>query len=87
MHFFCKCYFSFISTFDEFGRMKFLELNYLVYENLVRAFYSNAIYVEVDDDENAMFVNHITTFVMRMALMVNTVSIARVLEILDEWGM
>ena len=32
--FFCKCNFSFISTFDEFGWTKFLSLNYLMHETL-----------------------------------------------------
>ena len=50
--FFCKCNFSFISTFDEFGWSKFLQLNYLMHENLVRAFYSNAICVEIDEEIN-----------------------------------
>ena len=51
--------------------------------NLVRAFYSNAICVEVDDDRNAMFVDHIITFVIRRTLVVNKKSIAHVLGILD----
>ena len=81
--FFCKFNFSFISTFDEFGWTKFLSLNYPLLENLVRAFYSNAICVEVDNDGNAMFFNHITTFVMGRTLVVNKESIARVLGIPD----
>ena len=78
--FFCKSNFSFISTFDEFGWTKFLSLNYVVHENLVIAFYSNAICFEVDNDGNAMFVDHITTFVTERTLMVTKKSIARVLE-------
>ena len=62
--FFRKCNFSFISTFDEFGWTKFLSLNYLMHENLLKAFYSNSICVEVDNDGNAMFVDHITIFVI-----------------------
>ena len=76
---FRKCNFLFISTFDEFGWTKFLSLNYAVHENLVRAFYSNAICVEVDDNGNAMFFDHIKTFVMGRTLVVNTEFIARVL--------
>ena len=54
-----------------------------MHENLVRAFYSNAICVEVDDDGKAMFVDHITTFVMRKTLVVTKESIAWVLGIPD----
>ena len=70
--FFCKSNFSFISTFDEFGWTKFLSLNYAMHEKLVRAFYSNAICVEVDSDGNAMFVDHITTFVDRKSTRLNS---------------
>ena len=55
-----------------------------MHKNLVRAFYSNAICVEVDDNGNAMFFDHIKTFVMGRTLVVNIESIARVLKILDE---
>ena len=80
--FFHKCNFSFISTFDEFGWTKFLELNYLVHENLVKVFYSNAICVEVDDDDdNSHFVDKITTFVIGRILVVTQESIALVLRI------
>ena len=61
--------------FDEFGWIKFLLLNYHVHENLVRAFYSNAIYVEVEDDGHAMFADHITTFVIGRTLVVTKESI------------
>ena len=74
--FFHKCNFSFISTFDKFEWIKFLELNYLVHENFVRAFYNNAICVEVDEDGNSQFVDKITTFVMGKTLVVNQKSIS-----------
>ena len=77
--FFCKCNFYFISMFDEFGWFKFLQLNYPVHENLVRAFYSNVICVEVDKDGNESFVDEITTFVIGRTIVVNQDSIARVL--------
>ena len=54
-----------------------------MHENLVRAFYSNAICVEVDKDGNSRFVDEITTFVMGKTLVVNQESIARVLGIFD----
>ena len=79
--FFRKCNFSFISTFNDFDWTKFSKLNYPMHENLVRAFYNNAICVEVDEDENSRFVNQITTFVIERTLMVNQESIARVLGI------
>ena len=52
-----------------------------MHENLVKAFYSNAICVEVDENENSRFVNQITTFVMERTLVVNQKSIAQVLGI------
>ena len=69
--FFYKCNFSFISTFDEFGWSKFLQLNYPVHENLIRAFYSNAICVELDDVVNINYVHEIITFVMGKTIVVN----------------
>ena len=79
--FFRKCNFSFISTFDAFGWTKFLELNYPMHENLVRAFYSNTICVEVDEDDISRFVDEITIFVMGRTLVVNQESISHVLGI------
>ena len=56
-----------------------------MHENLVRTCYSNAIcVVEIDDDGNAMFVDHITIFVMGRTLVVNKESITHVLRIPDK---
>ena len=55
-----------------------------MHDNLVRTFYSNAICIEIDDDGNAMFVDHITIFVMGKTVVVNTESITHVLGIPDE---
>ena len=54
-----------------------------MHENLVRAFYSNALCVEVNEDGNAWFVDQIITFVMGRNLVVNQESIAWVSRILD----
>ena len=82
--FFHKCNFSFISTIDDFGQTKFLKLNYPVHENLIRAFYNNAICVELDDVVNINYVHEIITFVIGKTIVVNQESLASLLGIPNE---
>ena len=43
--------FKYLATLEEFGWMSFLTVQYLVHENLIRVFFSNATLVDVGKED------------------------------------
>ena len=56
--------FPYLSTFEEFGWTNYLKMNALVYENLVRAFYSNSELVPRQNTPNHSYFDRFKTFLI-----------------------
>ena len=76
--------FLYTRIFENFGWMNYFHMNLPIYENLVRAFYSNAELLPRPEQSNRFYSNKFRTYLMGKEFVVNKELIATTLNLVND---
>ena len=81
---FVEAKFKYLATYEEFGWMPYPTVQYLIHENLIRVFFSNATLDDAgEEDEDPCHIMAINTFVIGVLIWVTQSDVATAFNISD----